>query len=421
MIQQFSVQNFLSFRDNETISFVATKDKNLLDELTVEVKPNLRLLRMAVVFGANASGKSNLLMAMNAMWKLLFYVTDVKQDKVPYFQPFVLTKNEPTRMDCIFWAMGRRYHYNIEYNEKEILYEKLQYTTDRDILSLMYEREGGKDIKFGTTLNIKAQERNDLNKDTLANHTVLATFEKKNIKVPLLEELHQWVTSNVCGFGEYNNHIKIAQEAQAKPEIKKLILNLMREADFNISDFELIETTLAKDLIDKIAVDEELSDTMKKRLRTPMLELLFKHNTESANYSISFHMESTGTQMYFRLARLLFNLKCSGYIFMEDELDESLHYELLIHYLKTFLQMQSCSQLIFTSHNLLLLDEDWMIRRDMVYLTDKDKESGSTRLSRVSDMGLHKNMSMLNAYRIGKLGGKPRLGSTYLLTMESDE
>lgn len=421
MIQEFSVQNFLSFRDKETISFVATKDNHLLEELTAEVKPNVRLLRMAMVFGANASGKSNLLLAINAMWKLLYTARGTKISRIKHYQPFALTKNEPIRMECIFWATGRRYQYEIEYHEREILFEKLQYTTDSDVLSLMYERKAGEDIKFGSTLEVKAQERKDLNKDTLLNHTVLSTFGSKNIKVPLLEELHRWIGRNVCELGEYNNSVSIAEEASEKPEIKKTILDLMREADFNIADFEVIEVAPPKNIIDKILADERLPENIKEQLVENQKQLIFKHKTEAADYSISFNLESTGTKTYFRLARLLHNLQTPGYIFLEDELDGTLHYELLIHYLQTFLQSPCCSQLIFTSHNLLLLDENWMVRRDMIYLTEKNKASAATQLSRVSDMGLHKNMSMLNAYRIGKLGGKPRLGSTFLPIAETHE
>jgi AAA15 family ATPase/GTPase len=116
------------------------------------------------------------------------------------------------------------------------------------------------------------------------------------------------------------------------------------------------------------------------------------------------------------LARLLFDIKDGGCVLMEDELEESLHYELLIHYLQTFLQTSGKSQFIFTTHNQQLLNESWMIRRDMVWFTEKDRKSGSTVLSRASDMGLHKNVSLMNAYRIGKLGARPILGSTLIST-----
>lgn len=421
MIQEFSFQNFLSFKDRETISFLATKDKHLLDELTVEIKPNIRLLRMATIFGANASGKSNLLLAMDTIWRLLYYPEFDKRKPIHHFQPFALTKNEPIQMECVFWAMGRRYKYEIQYNSKEILFEKLQYTTDSNILSLMYERKIGEEIKFGGTLEIKAQERNDLNKDTLDNHTVLSTFGKKNINVPLLYELYQWITKHICELGEYNKATDIAQEAESNPAIKRMILDLLKEADFNISDFELFQLSPSSKTIEKIMKDDNIPDSIKKKMVEPEKRLIFKHTTFDSQYSIDFGMESAGTRTYFRLARLLFNLKCSEYIFIEDELEGQLHYELLVHYLQTFLQTPSCSQLIFTSHNLLLLDENWMMRRDMVYLTECNKETGTNQVKRVSDMGLHKNISMLNAYRIGKLGGKPRLGSTYLSVKESDE
>jgi uncharacterized protein len=103
---------------------------------------------------------------------------------------------------------------------------------------------------------------------------------------------------------------------------------------------------------------------------------------------------------------------------MEDELEDSLHYDLLLHYLQTYLQNGSKSQLLFTTHNQLLLDENWMFRRDMVWFAEEDRTSAYTKLYRASDLGIHKNVSLLNAYRIGKLGAKPILGSTFLNTEE---
>ena len=81
--------------------------------------------------------------------------------------------------------------------------------------------------------------------------------------------------------------------------------------------------------------------------------------------------------------------------------------------MELFLYNSDRSQLFFTTHNYLLLDEEFM-RRDIVWLTEKHSECASTCYTRVSDMGLHKNLSLFNAYRIGKLGAKPDLGSPYL-------
>lgn len=413
MIQEFSVQNFLSFQKKQTISFLATPDKTLSEILTVEMKPGVRLLRMAMIYGANASGKSNLLIAIETLWRLLFSPQTEEHKKIGRYKPFATCKGKPTEMGIVFWANNRRYQYVIRYDEKMVLYEEMQYTSDKDVLSLMYKREEGKDIKFGSTLNIKAKDQDKLNDNTLGNHTVLSTFNKINIDIPLLKELYEWIKCKVHELGVFNDGEEIAKQAESNPEIKKIMVELLNKADFNIADFNLIDISIPDTIVHKIEKDIELSEELKERFKHPT-ELIFLHKTKTQKFSISWGFESAGTKVYFRLARLLFDLKNSNCVFMEDELEESLHYDLLVHYLQTYLQLAGKSQLIFTTHNQMLLDEDWMVRRDMICFVEKDEASGSSNLYRASDMGLHKNISLLNAYKIGKLGAKPLLGSTLL-------
>jgi hypothetical protein len=112
------------------------------------------------------------------------------------------------------------------------------------------------------------------------------------------------------------------------------------------------------------------------------------------------------------LSALMYSLIKQDQILLCDELENSLHYDLLTHIVKTFLANSERGQLIFTTHSLLLLDEDYM-RRDMVYFANKN-ESGATEIYRAKDFGLHKDVSILNAYRAGKLGAKPQLGSIFI-------
>ena len=112
------------------------------------------------------------------------------------------------------------------------------------------------------------------------------------------------------------------------------------------------------------------------------------------------------------LSALLYTMVKNQQILVCDELDSSLHYDLFTHILKTFLVNSERGQLIFSTHNLLLLDEEY-IRRDMVYFANKN-QSGATEVYRAKDFGLHKEVSILNAYRAGKLGAKPNMGSIFL-------
>ncbi len=420
MIQEFSVDNYLSFGKKQTISFLASADKSLVDDLTIEVKPGVKLLKMAMVYGANASGKSNLLLAIESLWQLMFLFRNEGSAPVAIYRPFELRRGEPTNYEVIFWANGRKYEYSLENNESHILAEQMTYTSDKGVQSLMYKRVKGEPIVFGSTIDIKAKQRDDLNKETLSNHTLFATLNKKNLDVPpAISEVYEWVKSYIHELDIYDNENLIAAEAEKNLLLKNLIIDLLCKADFNISDFKLITTTLPDNILKQVEEDESISNQMREMLLRPKNQIIFTHQAHESNYQISYGMESAGTKAYLRLARLLFDLKENGYIVMKDEIEDSLHYDLLIHYLETFIKSGSRSQLIFTTHNQLLLDESWMIRRDMVWLAEKDRADGCTQLYRVSDMGLHKNVSLLNAYRIGKLGAKPVLGSTILITEPS--
>lgn len=414
MIQEFSVQNYLSFREKQTISFVATKDKNSLAELSVEQKPGLRLLRMVMIYGANASGKSNLLQAIETLWNILFRSRGKEDEPIMLYQPFELNKDQPTKFEIIFWANKRRYQYEVEYNSKFILYEKMLYTSDKGVLSLMYERKYNQDIKFGD-IGIKAKQRDELNRETLYNHTVVSTLNKKNINVPqIIKELYLWIKGNVHELGFQHDLSEIAEEAANNPKLKELIIELLQKADFNISNFNYINIPATKDFEQKILENDRLSESQKVEILKPIKQVFFTHEAEGKEFQIPFGLESSGTTVYFRLARLLFDLKEDGFIIMEDELEDSLHYDLLIHYLQTYLQTAGKSQLIFTTHNQTLLDENWMVRRDMIWFVEKERNTSSSTLYRASEMGIHKNVSLMNAYRIGKLGAKPLLGSTLL-------
>lgn len=412
MIQTFSVQNHLSYGEKQTLSLLATADKHLLDEVTIAVKPGVRLLRMAMIYGANASGKSNMLHAIQSFWELLFFPRQEEHMRIGQYQPFALHIGEPTEMECQFWAYGRKYQYRIVYHAQAILHEKLQYTTDTDTLALAYERFPGQPIKFGTTLGIRAKERNALETNTLKNHSVLATMGKINIDVPMLTQLYAWVKGNVRQMNPYHDVGDIAMEAAQNPALKQFVLRLLNKADLDIADFELIDVDISEGMIDRHVLADPLYDNLRQHLRGSK-QLIFKHRTATKTFSVTFGMESKGTQAYFRLARMLFDLRHKGCICLEDELEDSLHDDLLLHYLQMYLELPSASQLLFTTHNQLLLDEDWMVRRDMVWFTEKDKEGG-TQLYPASSMGIHKNVSLRNAYRIGKLGAKPVLGSPLL-------
>lgn len=144
MIQDFSVENFLSFDSRQEISFDASNDNSSEAMLVVKVKHpksgvETRLLRMCAIYGANASGKTNLLYAIEDIWNKL-YTPFVSKDENILFRPFAVRKDDNTKMEVSFFINGIRYEYKVEYNGSEIVYELMEYNPN-GVMSQFYERK----------------------------------------------------------------------------------------------------------------------------------------------------------------------------------------------------------------------------------------------------------------------------------------
>jgi len=419
MIQEFKVKNFMSFKDEQVLSFEATKDTTSLEYLTYEVKPNVRLLKMAIIYGANASGKSNLLLAIQRMWELLFHPKSNKDEKI-FFQPFALTQGEPTKFTIIFYINEIKYEYNVSYNNDHILSEELKYAPN-GINSLFYSRKFvGEDkiptIYFGGKLNLSAKSKNTLIDNTLNNHTLLSTFTKISVDAEPFKIVYEWIKDSVHEVSFKNRLLEITKKIANDSERKNFIISSLCKADFNITQIDLAEipNNMPNDLRIKIQSDMSLSETVKEQLLKQTKEdALFMHHTKEGDFSLRSIAESAGTLSYLALLDQLYEMINQNHIYLYDEIERNIHYDLLIHYLSLFMMNSQASQLIFTTHDQLLLDEDF-IRRDMVWFTAKSKETGGTELYSAADFGLHKNLSLYKAYKVGKLGAKPELGSIFI-------
>lgn len=140
--------------------------------------------------------------------------------------------------------------------------------------------------------------------------------------------------------------------------------------------------------------------------------MTFTHKAGNGLYELSEEYESNGTMRFLGMAVILnFLLKKNQFVPI-DEVETSIHYELLSYFIKVFLaNSNQTSQMLLTTHDINLLNEEF-IRRDTIWFTDKD-EQGQTNVVRLSTLGLHKNLSPYNAYKQGKLVKLPFLGSQY--------
>lgn len=421
MILSFKVKNFLSIRDEQTISFEANKaDKTLKDLLTVEVKPHCFVNKMGIFYGANASGKSNILYAIEAVFKIL-YLTKQKEDPIFNYSPFALRKGEPTEFNIIFFIEGVQYDYTVSYNQTNILSELLHYYPNGS-KALFYKRKYiGENIQpkieFGNKLKLSANTKKDIKGRTFNNQSVLGSLGNLSLTEEAYEliKLYVWAIKYVHDIdGDYviRNMIAEIDKVCNDSKLKQFYLDMLAKADFNIINFNLVDDrdNMSRERVEYILSEKNITDEDRRAL---LSDVSFVNHSTDGDFSTLSKVQSDGTKRYIELLRYLYEMITDNHICLFDELGNEIHYDLLAYYLLVFLRNSNQSQLLFTTHSIMLLDEEF-VRRDMVYLAEKDKDTAVSSYTRVSDMGLHKNISLYKAYKIGRLGAKPDLGSTYL-------
>jgi AAA15 family ATPase/GTPase len=201
--------------------------------------------------------------------------------------------------------------------------------------------------------------------------------------------------------------------------LKKFILHFLKASDFNISDISIHEEapTITPEMVLMIKNTPGMPEKAKEDiLKTGTLhsdEMYFVHRTSNGEKELDESLESRGTKRYLGLATLLYDLLVHGVVLPIDEVETSIHYELLSYFIKVFLvNSKRGGQLILSTHDINLLDEDY-IRRDVIWFTDKN-DAGETQLIRLSTLGLHKSLSVYNAYKQEKLVNLPFLDSIYM-------
>ena len=420
MIQEFRVKNFMSIKDEQVLSFEATKDTTSLEYLTYEVKPNVRLLKMAILYGANASGKTNIIGAMHSLWRLLFEAKNSKTETIKQYHPFALTTDYPTEFSIVFYIGTIKYEYSVIYNEKNIVAEEMKYAPN-GITSLFYRREyTGQDkvpaVRFGDLLELSAKTKNTLTENTLNNHTLLSTYGKISVEADALKEVYNWGENIVITFFYNSNHVQIIEKILSDNSRMNFVFNALHKADFNISKIEIkdFENNLTPEKRKEIENDSSMQPLTKLMLLVAKeRDALFTHHTKKGDFTLRTSMESDGTKAYFKFLNDLYNMTIQNRIYIYDEIEKNMHYDLLIHYLSLFMMNTKASQMIFTTHDQMLLDEDF-IRRDIVWFTEKSNDTGATELYSAAEFGLHKNLSLYKAYKAGRLGAKPNLGSIFI-------
>ena len=422
MIREFWVKNYLSIRDKQELNFLA---KGPSSELVTEVAEGVFLYKLGILSGSNASGKSNMLIALDEVFRLLIQPKSDANQEIGGYIPFVLTKDEPTEMYVSFYANGIRYDYEVKFNEKYILSENLYYYP-KGSKSLFYERTYVGDnvqaeIKFGSSLKLFLKTQESIRENTLNNHSVLSVCRKAALKEDIapFNTLHNWIMANyhdVDGDGE-KGLVEILKEAYGNPKKRKFYNTMLQKADLNIMEYRPIaEDRFVPNEFRERIQKENIPEEMKEALLRPTSDSIsFVNHSAEGDFDIPIRWQSKGTQKYIRILEALYDMITGAHVYYLDELGEDLHYDLLYYYLNVFIFNSEKSQLIITSQETTLLSQDLINEnRGVVWFVEKNNETASSEYSRGDSFGLHKNLSLYNSYRIGRMGAKPELGSIFI-------
>jgi AAA15 family ATPase/GTPase len=415
MLLEFSVKNFRSIKDKITLNLLASSDKSLDNNLITLKKE--KLLRSSVIYGANASGKTNVIIAFS---HLTFFVLNShrfqKGNKLIY-QPFKLDKKcltEPSEFEITFIKNNIKYVYGLAHNEEKVISEYLFYYPDGR-KSIIFERKNTKKYKF--TVDKKRQEF--ISENTLDNVLYLANATKLNYEKTSIA--FDWFKDNLRVIGPADHPSLMEYTAKLinkDKELKNIILKALIEADIGITDVSAkidtkqIEFNNLPISIKERIKKEKISEIQKieeEQITINTVHQVKNKNQEEQQITFKIEDESEGTKRIFSLIGPWIDALLNGRILIADELDTKLHHLLNVFLIKLFhdpTQNKTNAQLIFSTHNTNLLDQD-LFRRDQIWFTEKNPENGSTDLYSLSEFKPRKDKNIQKGYLGGRYGALP--------------
>lgn len=445
MIHYLKIINFGPIREEAVMDFtIAGQPQN--DAYEVTMPDGNRLLKLAYIYGANASGKTTVLKAFDFLRKLLLKPTVDKATGLTY-EPFLFTEDPydaPSRFELSFYCNDIRYVYELEFNKFAVIREKIVFYKTAKPTELFsrttdLEKRLAK-IEFGSKVKVPVRERDLLESNTLHNNTVTGAYAKTNVDIPELELLNKWFANFLVGLITSDNDLTevTASLIEQDYRVQKWIDEFLNKADRQISGVKVFDQNIGvvmegssdTELIDHLLPESVRRVAFGKHNRPeyifslgggstsyPQRKIDFTHTVKGAqNYILPISTESSGTKRYFGLGSALYGLVHNSQMVCIDELETSLHPDLMLYFLQAFLVNSKNSQLLITTHNLTLMGNQDFIRKDALWLTEKN-DDGSISLYAVSDFDssvLRKDTSIINAYKTGKLGAKPNLGSPFI-------
>ncbi|RLD60944.1 MAG: hypothetical protein DRJ05_03630 [Bacteroidetes bacterium] len=415
MLLSLGIENFRSVKYPLLIDFTSEKRLNE-DDLPYNtfIHNGNKVLKSIVLYGRNASGKSNIILALRALSFLIVNSDTFKhKEKIGPYEPFLFDaniKNEPVKLEVDFIGIESkiRFKYKIAYSSLEITNESL-YFYPEGVSSKLYERVGQK-ISYGDYYKgTKKKIENDL----LPNQLFLS--KSSSSKVKYLDEVYlyfsRYVYVSILHDTEYDETIiRAFSELMLNDDNLKInLLELLRASDTSIIDFTIAENVNKIKFSEKFPEDAKKEILEKYKYEVLTSHSLFDNDNEIGNVSLKLEEESLGTKKLFALGSLIISTLEDGGVIVIDELDKGFHpllTKLIINLFHSKVNNPKNAQLIFTTHDSTLLDTE-IYRRDQICFVDKDY-IGSTVLYKLSDIkGIRKDIPIDKWYLSGRFKAIP--------------
>ncbi len=428
MLLQFSVSNYRCFRERVTLNLAASGQDKTLPDNVIERKlpgvPGTRWLKGVALYGANASGKSTVLAALRAFQQMVQQSAKITDRKEPIAQiePFALCPGQPeapTAFSAVFVMQGVRYEYRVAATRERIWHESLRavpkskeqlwFCRDYDPKSDSYQWSPERPSGFKRDPQLEGY--------TLPNVLFLSKAIANNRTE--LEPVFRWLTEQLK-FLDLSTRSQLVMDftlhhVATQTALGRRAVELLRHADFGVLNARSVERgpQYPSEVIEAVekmnpSVPSETIDEMRKaKLKLPELTHL---GSGGAEVQLPWDAESAGTHRYFSLVGPWLDILQNGYTVCIDELETSLHPLMVRELLRLMFSSEanpSGAQILFTTHNPLLLDAT-LLRRDQVWFTDKD-DHGEAHLYPLTDYQPRKGESLVRGYLSGRYGGVPFL------------
>jgi uncharacterized protein len=400
---EFSVGNYRSFKDVVTFSMVAApiphEDETIDRDNVFAIANDINLLKSAAIYGANASGKSNLVLAISFMRNFVLNSAVGRRVKDPIgtevYRLSKDTETEPSYFEIIFALGMTRYRYGFEVDRHSVKSEWL-YQTMRNTEFELFSREK-KEINVSENF-LEGQELVKKTRDNALFLSVVAQFNGV-----IATEIIDWFDRRLITISELqdeSNYIEMSDEVLMGDYRKQDLINLVTSLDLGIAGLELI----------MIPHEDEHSESS-----FDIKTIHWKYDRDGSKSSLEqFDLEneeSAGTQKLYRLAGLLITVLEHGSILIIDELDGRLHSLITYTIVKLFNSPKTNpnnAQLIFTTHDTNLLSSN-LFRKDQVWFTEKNRY-GATDLYSLAEYKIPEQASFEQDYIAGKYGAVPFIG-----------